>query len=94
MEWVNAISDYGSAALDYLEDNEWAANAVAGAATAGLNYLVAKDEQDFRREEADRLWNRKMELTKAGTLDAGKYNWSNLADGGLTDGGLIAAAKK
>jgi hypothetical protein len=94
MDWVNDVAEYGSKALDYLTENEWAANAVAGAATAGLNYLAAKEEQDFRREEADRAWDRKLHLSEAGTVDGEKYDWSDLANGGLTDGGLISQARK
>lgn len=94
MDWVNSIADYGSQALDYLAENEWAANALAGAAVAGVSYLTAKEEQDFRREESDRAWDRKLHLSEAGSVDEAKYDWSDLANGGLTDGGLISQAKQ
>ena len=93
-DWINEIGKMGSTALDYLEDNEWAANALAGAAAGGLAYLNAQEERDFRREESDRAWDRKLHLAEAPNIDAGQYDWSDLTQGGLTDGGLIAQAKR
>lgn len=94
MDWVNELADYGSKALDYLQDNEWAANALAGAAAGGAAYLLQKDQQNFERRENDRAWNRKLHLSEAPTVDEGQYDWSDLSSGSLTDGGLISQARK
>jgi hypothetical protein len=88
------LAGYASDAFSYVQNNEWAANAVAGAATAGAGYLIQKDQQDYDTRREDKAWNRKMELTKAPTIDGAAYDWSSLTDGGLTDGGLITQANQ
>src|SRR5690554_3605790 len=85
---------YVTDAFNYIKKNEWAANAIAGAAVAGGNYLLQKDQQKFQQRQEDRAWNRKLELTKAPSLDGSKLDWSNLVDGGLTGSGLISEASK
>lgn len=93
MPW-ETIVDAGSTALDYLNDNEWAANAVAGAAGAGAAYLLQKDQQKYQRREQQRAWDRQDELAQPGTVSNAKYDWSDLASGSMTDGGLISQATK
>lgn len=88
------IADYGSSALDYLNDNEWAANALAGAAGAGAAYLLQKDQQKYERRQQQRAWDRKDDLAKPGTINQNKYDWSDLASGSLTNGGLISRAQR
>jgi hypothetical protein len=93
-EWVNDLTDVGSSALEYLNDNEWAANALSGAAGAGLNYLVQKDQQKYQRREQQRAWDRQDTLAKPGTVNPDRYDWSDLANGSMTNGGLISSARK
>jgi len=85
---------YATEAFGFLKKNEWAANAVAGAAVAGGNYLLQKDQQEYDTRREDKAWNRKMELTKAPTINKADYDWSNLSGGGLMGGGLISQAKR
>jgi hypothetical protein len=98
MNWLmsagNAVAGYATDAFSYVQNNEWAANAVAGAATAGAGYLMQKDQQDYDTRREDKAWNRKMDLTKAPTIDGGAYDWSNLSDGGLVGSGLITQANQ
>lgn len=93
MVWETVV-DAGSDALDYLQNNEWAANALAGAAAAGGAYLLQKDQQNYQRREQQRAWDRQDELAKPGQLNQGQYDWSDLASGNITDGGLISQARK
>lgn len=92
-DWINDVADAASSAFDYIGDNEWAANAIAGAASAGLSYYQAEQEDKRRREAEDRAWDRKMSLAQAPEVDQSKYDWSNLASGELTDGGLLKQAQ-
>lgn len=98
MEWVTDVANGASKAFNatatYFSNNEWAANALAGAAAGGAAYLMQKDQQDFQRREADKAWDRKVSLAKGGDVDMAKYDWSDLSSGGLTDGGLISQAKR
>lgn len=101
-DWVEAAKEavvgdegYATRAFEYINDNQWAADALAGAAVAGGQYLMQKDQQDFQREQSDQAWRRKLSLTEAPELNKDDYNWSNLTDGGLTgSGGLISRANK
>lgn len=89
------FSDYGSKALDYLKDNEWAANALAGAATAGLTYLAAQDQIKAQRRETQRQREHQMYLSSAGDVNVDQYgDYSTLTNGALTDSGLLSQAKK
>jgi len=94
MEWINDIAEGVSGAFvgaaTYLNENEWAANALTGAATAGAGYLVQKDQQKATRRESDKAWERKVSLSQAPDIDMNQYDWSDLSNGSLTDGGLIA----
>jgi len=98
MQWVSDIGNVASQAFsgvgDFFQNNQWAADAAAGAAAAGLNYMAQKDEQEFQRRETDKAWDRKMHLAKAPDINMDKYHWNDLASGSLTDGGLIAGGMK
>lgn len=103
MQWVSDVASVASDAMSgvgsFLEENQWASDALAGGAAAGLNYLSQKDEQKFLRRQEDRAWDRKMHLAKAPDIDKEKYNWTDMAsgsvtNGGLTNGGLISGAQK
>ena len=87
------LSGYATTAFEYVRDNEWAANAVAGAAVAGGQYLLQKDQQEYQTRREDKSWDRRMELTKAPKLNREDYDWSNLAGNGL-NGGLISQANQ
>lgn len=94
MDWVNDFANTASDALtevgNYLNENEWAANALAGAAAGGAAYLAQKDQQKFDRRQTDKAWERKLSLAKAPNMDMNKYQWSDLSSGSMTNGGLIA----
>ena len=87
-----ALSGYATTAFNYVSNNEWAANAVAGAAVAGGQYLLQKDQQKYDTQREDKAYNRRMELTKAPTINKADYDWSNLSGDGLVGGGLISQA--
>lgn len=95
-DWVNDFSGSASKALTdigtYISKNEWAADLATGAAVAGLNYLAAKDERDFRREENDRAYKRKVDMASAGEVSMDQYDWSKLAQSDVMGGGLISDA--
>jgi len=97
MQWFGedgVVSGAFSAVGEYFEKNQWASDALAGGAAAGLNYMAQKDEQEFQRRETDKAWDRKMHLAKAPDINMDKYHWNDLASGSLTDGGLIAGGMK
>ena len=87
-----ALSGYATTAFNYVSNNEWAANAVAGASVAGGQYLLQKDQQKYDTQREDKAYNRRMELTKAPTINKADYDWSNLSGDGLVGGGLISQA--
>lgn len=97
-DWISTGIEVGSQALadvgTYLSENEWAANAMAGAAVGAANYLTQKDQQKYERRETDKAWDRKVSLAKAPDVDMDKYNWSDLSGGSMTNGGLIGAQMK
>ncbi|WP_027854703.1 hypothetical protein [Marinobacterium litorale] len=43
----DTVGDYASKAFDWMEENPTATGAIAGAASAGLQYLSAKEQQDY-----------------------------------------------
>lgn len=102
MQWVSDMGSMASQAMssvgNYFQDNQWAADALAGGAAAGLNYMAQKDEQEFKenfqRRQEERAWDKRMHLAEAPNIDTKQYDWSDLASGSLTDGGLIAGAQK
>jgi len=98
MEWVTDLAESTSDAFsevgNYLNENEWAANALAGAAAGGAAYLAQKDQQKFQRRESDKAWERKVSLAQAPKMNMDKYNWSDLSAGSMTNGGLIAGNMK
>lgn len=85
---------YATNAFKYVNENQWAADALAGAAVAGGQYLLQKDQQQYQEEQDDKAWRRKLSLTEAPELNKDQYQWSNLTDGGLTGNGLISKAKQ
>ena len=96
-EWITdakeMASDAFSAVGEYMSENEWAANALTGAAVGGANYLMQKDKQKAERRATDKAWDRKVSLAKAPNIDKSQYDWSDLANGSLTNGGLISSAQ-
>jgi hypothetical protein len=102
MEWLieagEAAADYASDAFtgvgEYLQDNEWAANALQGAAAGGAAYLVQKDQQKHERRQADKKWDRKTSLLQAPNINMEKYRWDDMVNGGLTDNGLLSKANR
>ena len=94
MEWVNDLvsgaSDAFSEVGTYLNENEWAANALTGAAAGGAAYLAQKDQQKYERRATDKAWERKVSLSQAPNINMDKYNYSDLSSGSMTNGGLIA----
>lgn len=95
-DWVNDFGGSASQALTdvgtYISENEWVADLATGAAVAGLGYLAAEEERDFRREENDRAYDRKVDMASAGEVSMGQYDWSNLAQNNVMGGGLISEA--
>lgn len=90
-----AIKEYATKAFSYVNENQWAADALAGGAVAAGQYLLQKDQQEFQEKQDDKAWRRKLSLTEAPALNKDQYQWSNLTDGGLTgSGGLISRAKQ
>lgn len=91
--WITDIGDDISGAFtataNYMNENEWAANALSGAASAGAGYLLQKDQQKAVRRESDKAWERKVSLSQAPNIDMNQYDWSDLSSGSLTNGGLI-----
>jgi len=90
---VDPVSSAFSATGEYLNDNEWAANALTGAAAGGAAYLAQKDQQTFDRRAQTKAWDRNMSLKQAPGINMEKYQ-ANLSNGQLTDGGLIAGGMK
>lgn len=95
-DFVEVLSDFGSDALEVLRQNEWAANALAGAAQAGLGYLARRDEIRAKERAADRDREHQMYMASAGDIDLAGYgnNYSTLTNGALTDAGLIRQSQK
>jgi hypothetical protein len=102
MDWLIEVGetagDYASDAFTevgvYFQDNEWAANALQGAAAGGAAYLVQKDQQEHERRQADKKWDRETSLLQAPNINMEKYRWDDMVNGGLTDRGLLSKANR
>jgi hypothetical protein len=97
-EWLmdNVVDPVSSAFSEtgiYLNDNEWAADALSGAAVGAATYLTQKDKQKADRRAETKAWDRDMSLKQAPGINMEKYQ-ANLPNGQLTDGGLIAGGMK
>ena len=82
--WFDPIVDGVSSAFNYLSENEWAANAVAGAATAGLNYYAnkeaAKEAEKMARKQNE--WANQRYYSQTGGVDlVGGYRGGSLTNG-------------
>lgn len=68
--------------FSYIDTNQWAADMLAGAATAGGQYLLQKDNQDFQ----EKLLEKKKALSMVQYGGGGGKNANSLTDGLLTSG--------
>jgi len=87
-EWVmdnvvEPVSSAFSATGEFLNENEWAADALSGAAVGAATYLTQKDEQEARRKEATTKFDRKTSLAQAPDINMQGYG---LTSGKLTNG--------
>ena len=92
-EWVmdnvvEPVSSAFSATGEFLNENEWAADALSGAAVGAATYLTQKDEQEARRKEATTKFDRKTSLAQAPDINMQGYGLNNgkLTNGLLTGG--------
>ena len=92
-EWVmdnvvDPVSSAFSATGEFLNENEWAADALSGAAVGAATYLTQKDEQEARRKEATTKFDRKTSLAQAPDINMQGYGLTNgkLTNGLLTGG--------
>jgi len=83
---VDSVSSGFTSAFDYLDNHEWAANALAGGAAAGLSYLgqkdIQKNQEKLYRMREDREDNRFF-VNSGG---AGMGSYGSLTNGLLTNG--------
>lgn len=68
-------------AFSYINENEWAANLLAGAATGAANYMVAQDANDAK----ERLLEKQKKLSMVEYGGGGK-NYANMKNGLLAGG--------
>jgi len=80
---VEPASTAFTATGEFLNENEWAADALTGAAVGAGNYLVQKDKQEARRKEATTKFDRKTSLAQAPDINMQGYG---LTKGKLTNG--------
>ena len=92
-EWVmdnvvEPVSSAFSATGEFLNENEWAADALSGAAVGAATYLTQKDEQEARRKEVTTKFDRKTSLAQAPDINMQGYGLTNgkLTNGLLTGG--------
>lgn len=85
----DTVGDYASKAFDWMEANPTATGMIAGAASAGLQYMSAKEQQDYyrKRMEQEERFNARRPSSGNNGYDSHSRN--------LTGGtGLLASATK
>lgn len=82
---VDTVAGGFTAAFNYIDNNEWAANALAGAAGAGLSYLGQKDIQK-RQEKIYRMREDREDNRFFVGGSAGMGSYGSLTNGLLTNG--------
>ncbi|WP_020409801.1 hypothetical protein [Hahella ganghwensis] len=88
MGLFNEIVSGASKAWDYVNENEWAADAIAGAAGAGLTYLQQKDQQ----KHEERLYRMRNDWENERYYAQGAGNSKSTQYGSLTKGLLTQGA--
>lgn len=94
LAWYTPIVDFGSSVFDYISENEWAANFVAGAATGAGQYLLQEDQQKHERDllrEKQRFEVDVNNIAPASGVNTAAYT-AGLVNGKLTNG-LLAQKK-
>lgn len=73
--------DAGKSTAEYLNNNQWAADALKGAATGAAQYMNQRDQiKALEREGSrDREFKERLYYAKSGDIDMKKYDFSNLA---------------
>lgn len=85
----DTVGDYASKAFDWMKANPTATGMIAGAASAGLQYMSAKEQQDYyrKRMEQEERFNARRPSSGNNGYDSHSRN--------LTGGtGLLASATK
>lgn len=86
-------ASYASNAFNYIKDNEWAGDLVAGAAGAAGSYLMQEDQQ---KHDRDMLREKRSYEVNVNNVAPGEFSMTNYG-AGLTQNGLLtngALAKK
>jgi hypothetical protein len=84
---VDTVSSGFTSAFNYIDNNEWAANMLAGGASAGLNYMVQKDANEQYMKALDRREDREDRRYFVGG-SPGMGSYGSLTNGLLTNGSL------
>ena len=94
MELFDSIVSAGSAAFDYIGENEWAANALGGAAGAAGAYMMQEDEQAHERDllREKRSYDVNISNVAPGEMDMSNYG-AGLTKNGMLTNGLLTKNK-
>lgn len=79
---------YTSMAFDYVKDNEWAADALAGAAGAAGAYMMQEDQQKHERDmnREKRSFDVSVNNVAPGQINMANYGAGLTKNGMLTEG--------
>jgi len=87
-EFFDSIAETASDAFDYVKNNEWAGDMVAGAAGAAGSYLLQKDQQNHERDmvREKRSYDVSVNNVAPGAMNMSAYGSGLTKNGMLTEG--------